>query len=76
MCTIILFVCRNDSKRAHRETDEEGCTPLLVAAKNGDEETLSCLLEHVSELAVKRVDQCMIELYNAYVSLIEIGCQE
>ncbi len=48
-----MFVFRDGSKRAHRETDEEGCTPLLVAAKYGDEDTLSCLLEHVSQLAVK-----------------------
>ena len=47
-----MFVCRDGSKRARRETDEEGCTPLLVAAKCGDGDTFSCLLEHISQLVV------------------------
>jgi ankyrin repeat protein len=46
-------VYRGGSKKAHREKDEEGCTPLLVAAKCGDEDTFRCLLEHVSQLVVK-----------------------
>lgn len=52
----VYFLCpliyRDGSKKAHRERDEEGCTPLLVAAKNGDEETLYSLLQHIAHLSV------------------------
>lgn len=48
-------MCRDGSKRAHREKDEEGCTPLLVAAKNGDKVTLGSLLEHISQLVVSNI---------------------
>ena len=40
---------------AHKETDEEGFTPLWVAAKNGDEETFSVLLHHVLQLKVGKI---------------------
>ena len=49
-----MYLHRDGSKQAHREKDEEGCTPLLVAAKNGDEDTFSSLLEHVSQLMVNK----------------------
>ena len=54
----ILYVCvlYSDSfKRAHRERDKDGCTPLLTAAKCGDQDTFSCLLEHVSQLVVSGI---------------------
>lgn len=47
-----MHINRDGSKKAHRERDEEGCTPLLVAAKNGDEETLCSLLQHIAQLSV------------------------
>ena len=46
--------CRNDSKKAYGERDQEGCTPLLVAAKNGDEDSFSSLLQHVLQFKVNK----------------------
>ena len=49
---------RDSSKGAHRERDEEGFIPLLTAAKCGDQDTFSCLLEHVSQLVVSGIKLC------------------
>lgn len=53
---------------AHKETDE-GFTPLLVAAKNGDEETFSVLLHHVLQLMVGKIS------YHACNRLAAVNCE-
>ena len=42
-----IYSYRDTSRKAHESRDKEGFTPLLVAAKNGDEDIFRYLLKHI-----------------------------